>query len=273
MSDSAVPLFLLLAVLVVTAWRTALWRPRPLPGVDRQKPWLLGHRGVRATGPSTGSAALPPENTREAFRAAFEAGLDGVECDVQQTRDGVLVLFHDERLADAAITRSTLAELQEIDPAIARLADLLELAKSYPGTVLNLELKLYRRRGGGIERRLAEEVRANDLTDRVLVSSFDPLALVRLRLAAPEFRIALLYSPGLPGLLENGMLAGWLHVDAVHPRFDQVDERLIARAGARELLVNAWTVNDADEVRRLVSLGASGIIADDPSAMKRAAGR
>lgn len=272
-SDSAVPLFLLLALLVVTAWRTVLWRPRSLPGVARTQPWLLGHRGVRATGLATATPGMPPENTVEAFRTAFEGELDGIECDVQQTRDGVLVLFHDERLAESAITRSTFAGLQELDPAITRLADLLELAKSYPGTVLNLELKHYRRRGGGMERRLVKEVREHGLSGRVLVSSFDPLALLRLRLAAPEFRTALLYSPGMTGPLADGMLAGWLHVDALHPRFDGVDEDLLARARARRLMVNAWTVNDHDEVRRLLDLGVSGIIADDPPMLKRAAGR
>jgi glycerophosphoryl diester phosphodiesterase len=265
--------FLLLLLLAGAAWRTLLWRPRRLPGVARPGPLLLGHRGVRRSAARAGEATVPLENGMEAFREAFEAGLDGIECDVQQTRDLELVLHHDRHSGDLEVTASTLGELREHEPRMATLAELLELAAGYPGTLLNLELKLYRRTGAGLERRLARMVRARGLADRVLVSSFDPLALLRLRLVAPDVRTALLYAPNLPAWLRAGQPAGWLHVDALHPRHDRVDERLMRLARERGLMVNAWTVNDHDQVRRLVELGADGIIADDPQALKRAAGR
>jgi glycerophosphoryl diester phosphodiesterase len=290
-SASVVLWFLLLSLLAGAAWRTVLWRPRPLPGVTRQRPWLLGHRGVRPVGHSSAPSDFPFENGIEAFRQAFEAGLDGIECDVQLTSDGELVLFHDRRLEDLEVTASSFEELSSREPRLARLTELLELADGFPGTLLNIELKLYRRSGNGLERRVARLVRERGLADRVLVSSFDPLALLRLRLAAPELRTALLFAPSLPertperkrraperrapvpGWLRTGASAGWLHADAIHPRFDQVDERMIRLARERNLMVNAWTVNEDEEVRRLVELGASGIIADDPQALKRAAGR
>jgi glycerophosphoryl diester phosphodiesterase len=265
--------FLLLLLLAGAAWRTLLWRPRRLPGVSLPRPLLLGHRGVRRGGAGADDRTVPLENGIEAFREAFDAGLDGIECDVQQTRDRELVLHHDRHLGGLEVTASTLEELREHEPRMATLAELLELAAGYPGSLLNLELKLYRRTGAGLERRLARMVRDRGLADRVLVSSFDPLALFRLRQAAPELRTALLYAPNLPAWLRAGQPAGWLHVDALHPRHDQVDERLLRVARERGLMVNAWTVNDDDEVRRLVELGADGIIADDPQALKRAAGR
>jgi glycerophosphoryl diester phosphodiesterase len=228
---------------------------------------------VRRSGAGPEGPAAPLENGIEAFREAFEAGLDGIECDVQQTRDRVLVLHHDRTLDKLEVAATTLAELREHEPRFATLAELLDLAAGYPGTLLNLELKLYRNRGAGLERRLARMVRERGLADRVLVSSFAPLALLRLRLAAPELRTALLYAPDQPAWLRSGQSAGWLHVDALHPRQDQVDLRLMRVARERGLMVNAWTVNDDDEVRRLVALGADGIIADDPQALKRAVGR
>jgi glycerophosphoryl diester phosphodiesterase len=78
-------------VLLLLLWRTVFWNPRKLSGVTRQKPLLLGHRGVRGE---------RPENTVEAFQLAFESGLDGIECDVQRTSDGQLVLFHDFAIKD-----------------------------------------------------------------------------------------------------------------------------------------------------------------------------
>lgn len=220
---------------------------------------MLGHRGVRAS--------AVRENSIAAFRQALAAGLDGIECDVQQTRDGELVLYHDEHMAGSTVTAETFANLSAQQPNLARLSDLLDLAGEYPGTLLNLELKLYRRHDSGMVSRLAREVRSHGLADRVLISSFDPFALLRLRLAAPELRAGLLYSPGLPALLRSGALAGWLHVDAIHPHHLQVDETLMRWAEGRSLKVNTWTVNDPEEVARLVTLGVSGIIGDDPKAL------
>lgn len=283
--EDPIVFWIVLMVLTLLGWRTALWRPRGLPGVSRNAPLLIGHRGVRpivgeedliagssVEGDSDGEDG-PAENTIEAFRAALDAGLDGVECDVQRTRDGELVLYHDQRLGDLVVTGSTLAELRAVEPKIPLLSQLLDVAKRHPGTLLNLEIKLYGRRGRGIERQLVQQVRAHNLIDRVLVSSFQPLSLARLRLIAPEVRTGLLFAPNLPRLLRSGGLAGWLHVDALHPHHGQVTPSLLRTTRSRGLLVNAWTVNDDDEVKRLVELGVSGIIADDPAALKRAAGR
>lgn len=255
---------LLLLALLLGSWRTVLWRPRSLPGVDRPSPRLLGHRGVRGS---------LPENTVAALRFALEAGLDGVEVDVQRTRDGALVLWHDLDVAGRRLTDLTLAELRAVAPDAPELSELFALAREHPGTLLNLELKLAGRgmRSRGLERAVARAVRAAGLTDRVLVSSFQPLALARLRLVAPELRTALLFDPSLPRGLRGGETAGWLHVDALHPQHRLVTPELLRRARRRGLRVNTWTVNDADEVARVAALGVDGIIADDPAELRRAA--
>lgn len=268
---------LLALALILLAWRTMLWRPRSLPGVARSRPWLLGHRGVRPPPPGESPQGHPfqsvPENSIAALETALDAGLDGIECDVQMTRDGQLVLWHDLEVAQSVVTESDLETLRRLAPALATLDDLPRLAGRYPGTVLNLELKLYRRRGRGIERRLAKALRRAGLQERVIVSSFDPLALARMRLVAPGVRTALLTAMDAPGWLRNGTAAGWLHVDALHAEWTQVDEKLLRWAGARRLPVHAWTVNDAATARRLVSEGVSGIIGDDPETLLLAAGR
>jgi glycerophosphoryl diester phosphodiesterase len=254
-----------LLIVLLALWRGLLWRPRPLLGVRRERPLLIGHRGVRGS---------LPENTLAAFRRAFDASLDGIEFDVQQTRDGVLVLYHDFALPDGReVAALSYAELLEHKPDLARLDEFLALCRTYPGTLVNLEIKSRGVLTKGLERRIAQAVQSSGLGDRLVVSSFNPLSLLKLRLYAPHVRTALLFTPELPPLLRTGGLAPWLHVDALHPHFSQVDAKLMAKARARGLMVNVWTVNDPQEVARLAALGVDGIIADDPDSLKRAVGR
>lgn len=256
-------LFPISVALLLLGWRTLLWRPRPLPGVHRSRPWLIGHRG--AVGPER-------ENTLAAFRHAFESGLDGIECDVQLSRDRQLVLLHDIRVEGMPVRSLTLTELRGIAPQLATLASLLTLAQRYPGTLLNLELKSDGGRSRGLVSALAATVHRSGLADRVIVSSFDPRLLAQLRLRAPSLRAGLLTAGDQPRVLRGGALAGWLHVDALHPHDDQVTPALLARAQRRGLLVSTWTINDSARVEELAAAGLDGIMADDPAELRRAAG-
>lgn len=254
-------LLLLLLVLAAWAWRDPTWRPRPLPGVTRERPLALGHRGARG---------VRPENTVAAFRLAFEH-LDGVETDVQRTRDGMLILWHDSTFRGRAVSDSDFAVLRAAEPALATLDDLLELARSYPGTLLNLELKSRpdALRAWSLERAVVAAVRRSGTADRVLVSSFDPLSLARVRLLAPALRVALLVAPEGPEWTRRGALAGWLHVDALHPHESQVDAAMRGRAADRGLPLHVWTVNDPARIRALVRDGVAAVIGDDPPTVAR----
>ena len=251
--------------LLVVVW-LLLWRPRRLPDVTPTKTLLLGHRGVRGN---------LPENTLSAFRAALEAGLDGLETDVQRTRDGVLVLVHDVALPDGRrVVSLKRAELGAAVPDLATLDELFLLVRGFPGTLLNLELKTAGWRMGGLERAAAAAIGRSGLEGRTLVSSFNPLSLVRLRFYAPELRSALLYSPDGPRWLRSNraakMFAHLLHPDALHPHFSLIDAELAAWAGRRGLALNAWTVNEAEDVKRLARLDVNGLMADNPKVLKDA---
>lgn len=271
MGSTLVLAYLAAAVVLFLAWRLA-WRPRALPGVHaarrdgaaKAEPVLLiGHRGTRTA---------KPENTLEAFRFALDAGLDGIEFDVQRSADGALVITHDSVVDGKDVRSMSHAELRAKLPALTTLDALFELARAYPGRLLNLEIKAEGFATHGLERQVAKAVRESGLADRVLVSSFNPLSLARLRLAAPELRTGLLFAPDQPRWLSSGASAPLLHVDALHPHHDQVTDGLMRRARAARLSVNTWTVNDPAEVRRLYALGVDGIMADDPTALRAAAG-
>ena len=242
-----------------------LWQPRQLPDVTPKQTLLLGHRGVRGS---------LPENTLTAFQAALNA-LDGLETDVQRTADGEVALYHDFALPDGrTLSTLTYEELREADADIPTLEHLLTLVRCYPGALLNLELKTRGWRSGGLERAVAHALETSGIEGRVLVSSFNPLSLVRLRFCKPGTRTALLYSADGPRWLRNNasakVFARLLHVDALHPQHTLIDPNLAHWARQHGLNLNAWTVNDAKSVKRLTRLGVNGLMADNPAALKDA---
>jgi glycerophosphoryl diester phosphodiesterase len=255
--------FVVAAVVALAGWRFALWQPRPLPGVDRPRPWALGHRGVRGS---------LPENTVAAYTAALEAGLDGLEVDVQRTRDGQLVMVHDDDAGGLRVVDADLAALRARVPDLATFDELLELVRRHPGTLLNVELKTRGWGDRGLARAVAAAVRASGVADRTLVSSFSPLALARLRVRAPELRIGYLWSahPAVPRWLRSPWPAGWLHADALHPEHPLVTREAVAGWHRRGALVQTWTVNATADVARVRAAGVDGIIGDDPHALRRA---
>jgi glycerophosphoryl diester phosphodiesterase len=249
---------LLVVAVLLLLWHGPLWRARPLPGVTRPRPLRIGHRGVRGR---------LPENGLSACRHALEEGLDGLEVDVQRTADGVLVLVHDEVVAGRRVIETRFDELAPHVTDLTTLEELLDEVRRYPGTLLNVELKTTGWRDGGLARAAARALRGSGLADRIVVSSFNPVALARLRLAAPELRTGYLWmaDPRIPRLFRSPWPAGWLHVDALHPHHGLVDEALVRRAAQRGLPVNTWTVNDPAAIERLAGLGVAAIMADDPT--------
>ncbi len=250
--------YVVLLVLAFGLWR-AIWRGRALPGVPGGRTLLVGHRGTRG---------VEPENTLAAFARAFDDGLDGVEFDVQRSLDRELVLTHDAEVGGRPVAAQSYGQLRERLPELATLDELFALARRYPGRLLNLEIKASGWRTHGLERAVVRAVNASGLAERVLVSSFSPLSLARVRLLAPGLRVALLYDASTVKLRGGLPRPGWLHVDALHPHHSLVDEHFVRAAHARAVAVNVWTVNDPDAMRALRGVGVDAIMGDDPSELR-----
>lgn len=225
-----------------------------------------------------GANAAAPANTLAAFRLAAEMGADGIELDAQLSRDGEVVVIHDfavDRTTDGrgAVRSMTLAQLKELDagrwfdPTFAgeRIPTLQEVFDTVGHCLLvNVEIKSLPGRSRGLEAEVVRLIEDNNLTHRVIASSFNPLALRQVKRLNPNIPTALLYAPGQPVFLRRAWLAAFAPHEFRHPHHTLVDERLMAWARREGYRVNTWTVNEPDEMRRLLALGVDGIITDYP---------
>ncbi len=247
-----------------------------------------------------------PSSTLAAIAHALEVGASAIELDVHATRDRRMVVCHDETVdrttnAHGEIAALTLAELRELDNAywwiegetvspghrdeeyVLRgrapedrrygVATLEEVSEAFPGVVLNLDLK---RTGPAVEpyeELLAAELRRLERTDSVIVGSFHDEAIQRFRDLAPEVATsaathesaAFFFShegdqPVVPP-------ADALQVPATFGDVAVVTESFVAAAHRAGLAVHVWTVNDVDEMARLVDLGVDGLVSDRPTVL------
>jgi glycerophosphoryl diester phosphodiesterase len=227
------------------------------------KPLIIGHRGA---------SAYKPENSLAAIALAAEQGADGVEFDVQLTADGRPVLMHDttvDRTSDGRgkVSDLTVAELQKLDLGDGQTIPTLdEVFEIFGGRLLyNVEIKDWQLRARGLETAVAQAIAAHNLAEKVVVSSFNPLVLRRIRPELP---------PGVGlGMLRYLGLAQYSYLfaasDADHPHYSMVNEKYMAWAKRRNQRVNVWTVDDLAEARRLAALGVQAIITNKPDLIRQ----
>jgi glycerophosphoryl diester phosphodiesterase len=218
----------------------------------------IGHRGA--------SRAFP-ENTLAAFRAACDAGADMCELDVQLSRDGAVVVIHDDTVdrttnGRGAVAELTLAELKSLDAGRGeRIPTLEEVFATTAGRCgLNVELKI-----PGLEPQVAEIMRKYEATRTSMVSSFEWGALETMRTVAPEIRAGVLAEKKPERMLEA---AARLHAYAVNPRFDLATPDFCIAAHARGFKVLVWTVDRPEQMRALIDAGVDGIMTNYPDRMR-----
>jgi glycerophosphoryl diester phosphodiesterase len=197
----------------------------------------IGHRGAM------GHA---PENTAAAFEKAIALGCDEVETDVWLASDGRLVISHDRPAGGADLT----------------LDEVLDLCRGRVGVNVELKCEGDESRAADTGARVARRVAERSDPD-VYVSSFWWSALAAARDAAPTVRRAFVFSdsPDRAALIASATFLGlW----ALHPNRAYVTGELVAAAHAAGLRVNAWTVNDQDEIAAFAALGVDGIMSNWP---------
>lgn len=223
-----------------------------------------------------GASAYAPENTLEAFELAIKMGADGVELDVHLSRDGEIVVAHDERVdrvsnGSGLIKEMTLSEIKELDFGVrfeayrgAKAPTLREVYELLLPTRLtvNVELKTTDFDYPGIEQKCVDLAREMGMTQRVLYSSFNFESLDRVKAIDPSLEVGLLY--GKP--LEDVVQAVKAHrAQAVHPRYSLLYEAgMMDTLKAQGIWAHPWTVDQAADVKRLMDAGVEAVITNRP---------
>lgn len=237
----------------------SLWRMAPTP----LEPGLLiyAHRGDRTRA---------PDNTLDAYRLAVESGADGVELDVRRSKDGVLILHHDDRtpaIGVFALTESD--EIRRVDPSVPTLREALDVIPS--NVYVNVEIKNWPNEPGFDDERIIvdetiAEIRACDDPSRVLLSSFDPLAMARAGNAGREFLRGQLVTASVPFDVGLGFAQKFC-MDAIHPELAHMRDAPVAIMQTIKdtgLHAVVWGVNTPQDVALMAEVGAAAIITDDP---------
>lgn len=227
---------------------------------------IFGHRGARAHA---------PENTLLAFNLAFDVGADAIECDVQLSADGALVVIHDEKLnrttnGRGLVSARTLAELRALDAGrgerIPTVSEVLDLCRGR-GRSVNLEVKAETVDAALAIASAMETVlsKLDEATRRlVLVSSFRLPALAQLKERLPWLRAATLHAGREWRKRDLFAPALDMGAEAIHPGSNLVSSKVVRDAHARGLRVHVWTANRWSTLSRLLGWGVDGVFTDYP---------
>ncbi|WP_119166528.1 glycerophosphodiester phosphodiesterase [Algihabitans albus] len=234
--------------------------------LQSNRPLAFAHRG---------GALEAPENTLAAFAHAVGLGYRYIETDIQATRDGVAVVFHDDDLARLAgrpqsVSELDWSELRHLRVAGEPIPRFDELLAAWPELRINLEPK-----SDSAVVPMVEAIRNAGALDRVCVGCFQEARVRRLReLLGP----ALCWSPGPFGVFRVWATGyglplgvpdcGALQVPTQFRGIPLVTRNLIRAAHARDIQVHVWTVDERAEMERLLDLGVDGLMTDRPSLLR-----
>ncbi|MBQ6343302.1 MAG: glycerophosphodiester phosphodiesterase [Anaerolineaceae bacterium] len=228
---------------------------------------FFGHRGY---------SGKYPENTMLAFQKAIEAGADGIELDVQFSKDEELVIIHDETL-DRTTTGTgwvkdhTLQELRSLDASfkftgkygvnvIPTLDEVLAFMSDKDAQT-NIELKTGVFEYEGIEEAVLKCVRKHNVSEKVIISSFNHYSILKMRKLAPDLKCGLLTDCWL---INAGKYVHDLDVPCYHPAFRNLTPEITAEIKQYGLQINTWTVNTLEDFKHLEGLGIDIAIGNFP---------
>lgn len=229
------------------------------------RPFVFAHRGA---------SGYRPENTLESFALAIEMNADGIELDVQLTKDGQVVVIHDEtinRTSDhqGRVMDYTLEELKTFDFnnhmegvfRIPTLAEVLDLMKN-TGMIINIELKNSVFFYPGMEQKVIDLVAERNMKDQIIYSSFNHVSLMKLREIDPDAYVGLLHSDNY---IDMGKYGAAHKANALHPAFYLLqDPQYIKQCHENGLECNSYTINEVQYMKIARQMKVDGIFTNYP---------
>ena len=222
-----------------------------------------------------------PENTLLAFQKAIEAGADGAELDVQLTKDGEVVIIHDEtidRTTDGKgyVVDYTYDELSKFDASyiyrgqmgfnkIPTLREYFELVKDLD-FITNIELKTGINEYLGIEEKVYDLIKEFKLEKKVIISSFNHFSVLRMKKIAPELKYGFLSEDWI---INAGAYTASHDVQCYHPRFNNLIPEVVEELKKNGLEINTWTVNKEEDIRDLINKKVAILIGNYPDLIKQ----
>ena len=223
------------------------------------RPLVFAHRG---------GSKIGPENTIAAFDRGLAAGADGLELDVHLSRDGIVVIHHDRLLDRTTRARGDIGSRTAADLAELDVPTLREVLERYSTARIIIEMKEAR---SALACAVVEDVRRARASDRVCLGSFGVTALRAARKAAPEiatsaggFEVRIALYRSWIRLSPGSVPYEAFQVPETSGRTRVVSPRFVALAHRAGLAVHVWTVDEPDDIRRLLDWGVDGIISDRP---------
>ena len=225
---------------------------------------IFAHRGY---------STLYSENTMGAFIGAEKAGADGLELDVQLTKDGEIVVIHDEKVDRTTTGKGLVKDFlfkeirklnankngQKKEP-IPSLIEVLEWLQSNK-LICNIELKNGLIPYEGMEEKVIQLVRRYGLSDRIIISSFNHYSIVYSYRIAPEIETAPLF---IEGIYMPWIYAQSIRAKGIHPKHSAMSDTILVNTMENGIAVRPYTVNKAEDMHRLFKINCTAIITDDP---------
>ncbi len=233
------------------------------------RPIIIAHRGA---------SAFAPENTIAAFQMASDLKADGIELDVKLSKDGKMVVIHDQTVdrttnGHGLIKNLLYEEISKLDAGVTfsnnyqgeKIPLLKNVFEQVDKLLINIEITNYSSIRDGLAEDVCKLVKEMHMEERVVFSSFHPFNLMTTKRLLPEVPVALLALPHAGGILQRSFLFRWLSPQFIHPYFSDVSTKYINTQHMHNRKVNVWTVNNKHEIIRVHEAGCDGIITDNPT--------
>lgn len=239
---------------------------------ERKHMRVFAHRGF---------SGKYPENTMLAFQKAYEVGCDGIELDVQLTKDGIVVIMHDEAInrttnGKGYIRDYTYEELCQFDcygdfegeyefQKIPTLREYLEWVKP-TGLLTNIELKNSVYYYEGLEEKVFDMIKELEMENQILFSSFNLVSVLKCKKTMPQIPAGFLTETKVDNM---GVFAKEYGVDYYHPGLDFLTEEIVENCHAHGREVNVWTINKKKEMKQMAKWKVDGIFTNYPNKARK----